>query len=210
MKEDLLASTSTFAISPDFSGATPMKSSLPLTLENILADMWRAFDAQLYYPALLVGLTLPEVCAALRLEKSEFVKKPHYVEFIETFAPAEKVKMSGLYCYQLRGGTVHRANAAGHAYFDRSHVIFTVPETGSKLHGFTLEIESSTGAESKTALMIDLGTFLEGIEDAVRRWYEIHGRETLVRDAARSLICWRPEGLSPFVEGAPVVSSGPS
>jgi hypothetical protein len=48
---------------------------LPLALESILGDMRRAIEARLYYPAVLVALTLPEICAALELPNSVFVRE---------------------------------------------------------------------------------------------------------------------------------------
>ncbi len=183
-------------------------SFLPLPLENILADMWRAFSAQLYYPALLVALTLPEVCAALRLDKSEFVKKKHYIDFIDNYAPHDDLRVTGLDCYQLRGGLVHRANAAGHAFYEGTHVIFTVPETGNVLHAFTLEVVNPTTGAKKSAMMLDLRTFCSGIDTAVRAWHKAHGAEPKVIESIKGLISWRPNGLPPFLDGAPVVGSG--
>lgn len=92
-------------------------------LSSILADIQRAIDAKLYYPALLVALTVPEICSALTLDNSVFVKEKHYVAFVDRYTTPKSLGCDGLTCFRLRGGVVHRANLAGHALFDATNVI---------------------------------------------------------------------------------------
>src|SRR5580658_6876543 len=86
-KAALLASTS---ISSTLSGGslptapapwTLTHSASPSPLDTILSDMNRALAARLYYPGLLVALTIPEVCIALTFDDDAFVKQDHYAAF---------------------------------------------------------------------------------------------------------------------------------
>jgi hypothetical protein len=45
-----------------------------------LDDIERAIAAKVYYPALLLALTVPEICMALSLNRETFVKEKHYVD----------------------------------------------------------------------------------------------------------------------------------
>lgn len=201
-KAALLASTSTYAILLHGSGSTSTFLMLPSPLESILNDMWRAFDAGLYYPALLVALTLPEVCSALSMSKEEFVKEKHYSAFIDTYAKAFHLGLDGRECYRLRGGIIHRANASGHPHFAASHVIFTVPESSVSMHALSLVVDEAAAA------MLDMKSFLSGMDSAVRKWFLDFSTDELVQGNIRSLLSLRPNGVSPFLAGFPVVASG--
>ena len=166
--------------------------------------MWRAFDAGLYHPTLLTALTLPEICAGLAKPLSEFVKRPDYEAFIDEYADTQKLGMDGERCFRLRGGLVHRGNAAGHPYFDSTHVIFTVPDSQSSVHNGFIRV----GAEK--AFLLDLKKVCGAIEGAVYEWFREHSANELVIENVDSLISWREDGLPPFVGGAPVVGSGPT
>lgn len=126
----------------------------PLAL--VLKDIDRSIEAKLYYPALLVALTIPVICVALTLDKKVFVKEKHYVDFIDKYTVSggpNGLGINGIDCYRLRGGVVHRANFAGHPKVDWTNVIFTIPETGSQMHAFSITVQN------KTAVMLSLPIF---------------------------------------------------
>ena len=164
--------------------------------------MWRSIEARLYYPALLVALTIPDICSALPLHRNIHVKKNHYIDFVNRYTSQENLGVTGEECYQLRGGIVHRANIAGHSSFKETHVIFTIPESESGLHGFTLD------AGEKSASLLDLKVFCREMESAALRWYAANKEKPEVQNNLCSLIRLHPNGVSPFMEGAPVLASG--
>lgn len=165
--------------------------------------MRRAIEARLYYPAVLVALTLPEICAALELPNSVFVREKHYVDFVDRYTTPPELGLPGIDCYRLRGGVVHRASFARHPKFDGTHVVFTIPETGPKVHALSIV------AGDKKAAMFDLELFCREMDAGVRRWYQEHKDDGLVEENLQHLIRYCPFGLSPFFGGAPVVGSGP-
>jgi hypothetical protein len=168
----------------------------------VLADIQNAINAHLYYPALLVALTVPEICMALTLDKSSFVKEKHYVSFVDKYATSPGLGLNGVGCYRLRGGVVHRANMAGHPKFDATHVIFTIPETGTGIHAVTLQMGE------KTAATFDLVLFCKAMVAAANRWYEDYQHDKMVAENMKNLIRYCPNGLAPFIVGAPIVASG--
>ncbi|WP_454617536.1 hypothetical protein [Bradyrhizobium cenepequi] len=172
----------------------------PLAL--VLKDIERAIDARLYYPALLAALTVPEICSALTLEKAVFVRQKHYAAFIDRYTTPSEIGSNGVDIYRLRGGVVHRASMAGHPDFGATHVIFTIPETGAGMHALSIR------AGDKTAAMFDLVTFCRAMIKAAYLWYEEHHSDPKVQENMRHLIRYCPQGLSPFVGGAPVVGCG--
>ena len=171
-------------------------------LSVILSDVQKSIEGHLYYPALLVALTIPEICSALSLDKTTFVKEKHYVAFIDKYTTPLDLGIAGLDCFRLRGGMVHRANLSGHAHFPTDSVIFTVPETGIALHGPIFDVSG------RTAMVIDLVLFCKEMTAAVHRWYEDHHNDPKVEQNMKNLIRSCPAGLAPFVVGAPLIASG--
>jgi len=181
---------------------TDTNVQLPYQLGQIILDMEACLDADLYYPALLVALTLPEVCIALSLTSDVFVKEKHYSEFIDKYC--RNLGMDGLSCYRLRGGVVHRGNAAGHPFFQNTHVVFTTPKSGNFMHGFTISNETT----SESAAMIDLASFCSSIKNAVIEWYHSNKDDSQVKTNMPGLLSLRTNGIHPWVVGIPVVASG--
>lgn len=199
----MLASTSISAISFAGSGSTSVPLILPPEIESILDDIQRAIEAQLYYPALVVTLTLPEICCSLALDNNVFIKEKHYTEFVDRYTTPATLGLDGLGCYRLRGGVIHRGNAAGHPFFGSTHVIFTVPETGASIHALSIV------AGEKRSAMFDLISFCRAMEGAVRKWYADHQDDPKVTTNIANLLSWRPNGIKPFLRGSPVVGCGP-
>jgi hypothetical protein len=175
---------------------------LPYELEQVVLDMHRARDAKLYYPCLLVALTLPEICSGLLLPKDKFVKSQHYISFVDTYSSSAELGLDGQDCYRLRGGLVHRGDMLGHAHFGATHVVFSLPETQSKMHAFSIQ------SGDKCAAMFDLGLFVDAMDTAVRRWYEANKEKPQLSENLPHLIRYSATGVSPFTEGLPAVVSG--
>ena len=173
-------------------------------LGSMINEIERAFDAGLYHSALLMALTLPEICAALTLNDSAFVREPQYVAFIEKHVPVDGLGVTPQQCYRLRCGVVHRGNAAGHPFFGTTHVIFTVPESQTKFYGGRLDAKG----HGKQAHLIDLGRFIRTMTAAVTDWYEDNQGDPKVIENMPRLLSWRPNGVWPFLVGQPVIASG--
>lgn len=173
--------------------------NLPSPLESILNDIHRAIEAKLYYPALAVSLSLPDICVALTFTRDQFVKSEHYIAFVDKYAFGRGIGLTGEECYRLRGGVLHRANAAGHAYFQGTHMLVFVGEGG--LHGLTAHVDD------KSAACLHLECFCSGMLAGVHAWYADHKDDPVVRGNLPKLLSLRPDGVPPFVKGQPVIAS---
>jgi hypothetical protein len=173
-------------------------------LYSVLNDIELAIQAKLYYPAVLIALTVPDICSALALPNSVFVKEKHYVAFVDKYTTPPALGLDGQSCYRLRGGVVHRANMAGHGKFGATHVIFTLPGSLASIHALSI-IHRESG---KIAAMFDLADFCGEMIAAAKRWFEEYQDNPTVKENMRNLIRYCPDGLFPFVGGVPVVASG--
>jgi hypothetical protein len=175
-------------------------------LGSVLIDVERSIRAQLYYPALLVTLTIPEICSGLLLDNSIFIKEKHYVSFVDKYATPSGLGLSGIECYRLRGGVVHRANMAGHPNFGYANVCFTIPETVHSVHG--IAVRGPRNAQLRMAIMLDLVSFCRAMVHAAHKWYDDYKGDAMVLKNMPSLIRYCPKGLAPYFGGAPIVASG--
>jgi hypothetical protein len=186
-----------------------LRALLPSSpLASVLTDVNRCIDAKLYYPALLVALTLPEICSALKLDNSVFVKQEHYVPFVDKYTTPAALGCDGLMCYRLRGGIVHRANLAGHNKIGADNIIFTVPESNQWIQGISIVIKNEDGSDNKKAPYFDLKTFCGTLVEAVFAWYEDNQNDPKVKENMENLIRYCPNGLPPYFPQGPVVASG--
>lgn len=176
-------------------------------LERILGDIHKANNAGIYYAALAVSLTLPQICVGLTFDNSTEVKGQHYKDFLNQYAPTKiglNLGVSADDCWKLRCGLLHRGNASQNRDFNSTHVIFTVPESKSAIHGISM-IAPFSGTED--AAMIDLITFCNAMETATRSWMSQHTNHPNVIRNEPNLLSMRPLGVAPFV-GMPVVACG--
>jgi hypothetical protein len=186
-----------------------MDALLPLPLQAIVWDMDSAIKAKLYYPAMLIALTLPEVCESILLPATTSVKERHYAHFVESYAPQGNASAplpllgpSGIECYRLRCGVVHRGNAAGHINLGAHQVLFSIPETGSVRHNFIID------ARGKKALVLNLVTFCEAMKVAVFSWHEANKDDPAMASGLGKPLAFRAAGAPPFFDGAPLIASG--
>jgi hypothetical protein len=181
----------------------PLAAIYPLSpLGLVLNDISRAIEAKLYYPALLVALTIPEICSALTMDKKEFVKQQHYVTFVEKYVSLDDIGMSAIDCYRLRGGLVHRANLVGHPQVNWTNVVFSVPETSIAHHNIGI-IDGS-----RVVLALSLEIFCNAMVVAANKWYVDNRDDVKMQSRMNDLIRWCPNGLLPFSGDSPVVASG--
>lgn len=132
-----------------------------------------------------------------------YVKAVDYESFISNYGRIRELGLTKEECYRLRGGIVHRGNAAGHHFQTNTHILFSVPETGAVIHAASMVMGE------KTAALYDLKMFCQGMERAVRRWYRKYHLDADVQRRTLDLLSWRPQGVLPFLEGGPVIASGP-
>ncbi|MBN9002673.1 MAG: hypothetical protein J0H75_11640, partial [Rhizobiales bacterium] len=130
-----------------------------------------------------------------------FVKRHHYISFVDKHTTPPELGLSGELCYCLRGGVVHRAGMASHPDFGATHVIFSVSKD-SGAHALAIQFDG------KRAAMFSLHLFCQAMKGAAQKWYEEHESDPLVIKNMKNLIRFSPDGVRPFMAGLPVVASG--
>lgn len=174
-----------------------------MQLQKIFQDVEACLAQALYHPALATVLSVPDICIGLTQPREKFVKREDYEAFLRDYAP-EKTLGLGLEpeeCYRLRGGVIHRANAAGHAYWVGTHVVFTLPTSPVKVHGTKLSGDGISG------ISLDLGMFCSAMNNAAINWFEANRLNENLDGNLNSMLTIQNDGIPNLIVGIPVLAS---
>jgi len=173
--------------------STPTNSTSPL--RSITDEIDHALKARLYFLAILVTLSLPDVCAAL---ESDDGKTSHakYKAWCDRWIVPAYPMLTSLDIYSLRCGVVHQGRF-GHDKMQYSRVLFTIPDgRGNVFHRNVVN----------DALNLDCVSFCYDMIDAVNRWYDDKQSESNVIANLPRLVRLHPNGVAPDMVGMPVIT----
>jgi hypothetical protein len=166
---------------------TPVNSLLPL-----IEQCRVALTAELYYVALVVALTLPDICSALASYDGRATRTLYKAWLHEQskFFKADAALMYGLRCSLL-----HQGSAFAHGGDLR---VVLVEPGGSSLDFVVMEVAG------EQAFVIDLAALVVRLCDDAEAWLKANAQDpTVLKNIART-VHRRPGGLLPFFEGLPV------
>jgi hypothetical protein len=184
-----------------------MEIEPPSPLGTIHNEISAAQDAGLHYAALLIALTLPDICKAL--EGIDQVKKEHYVSWCDQYlmpvffpfgSHVSLVKISGEDIYRLRYGVVHRGDFAGHRQSAFIRVIFTLP-IPNQIWLDLNRYETDAGP----IVCLEAVKFCDRMIIACERWYDQCKADSEVQKNLPDLVRYRPDGY-PSVYRLPLIT----
>lgn len=167
-------------------------------VEALLQEIEKALDVPLYYLALLLTLTLPDICTALEQSDGRTDGKPLYLKWYKANIFDQIGGLSPDEAYELRCTVVHqsRALASNKRGYDR--VIFTMAKGGGAL---TVDSMVLNGA-----MTFEVEAFCRRWIGAVRVWIEKSKANQIVQSHLPSLLQVRPNGLAPYTFGLPLIA----
>lgn len=188
---------------------------VPEELEAILGEIQKALDAKLYYLAIAVALSVPDVCACLECEPGKvWSTEGRYVAWCTANLSGKFDNLDGTDLFRIRGGILHQ----GHfqhpkSKFDR--VMFIGPESQIKIHDVVVSVEPGVmfggiSAEqlgvAGAVLQLDVMRFCNVLMDAARRWVIARSSDENVQLNLPRLVRYRPNGLPPWSVGVPTIA----
>jgi hypothetical protein len=189
-------------------------NNVPPELTAILREIERALEAKLYYLAIAVALSIPDICGCLECDpdKPIWATQEKYVAWCDKNLSFQN--LTGVDLFRIRGGVLHQ----GHfdhpkSKFDR--VMFIGPESSIKAHDIVITVKpgvafSGVSAEvlrvSGDLLQLDVVMFCKSILDAARAWAISKANDQNVQRNLPNLVRYRPEGLPPFSVGVPTIA----
>jgi hypothetical protein len=188
----------------------------PVELTAILAEIERALEAKLYYLALSVALSLPDICACLEFDptQNKVGNVKTYSQWCDANMGNRFVNITGADLWYLRCGVVHAANFEHKKNrFDR--IMFIGPGTSFDVHDLIMTVNPDTVfggikmGDARVAgqiLVMDIVKFCNAIMDASRQWSISRADDPNVQGNLPYLIRYRPNGLPPFSIGLPTIA----
>ncbi|MXP13316.1 hypothetical protein GRI44_00895 [Altererythrobacter confluentis] len=173
-------------------------SQLAGPLDIILNDIERALDTRLWYAALAVTLSLPDICSLLELPPEEgWSKGWKYAGWFDRNLAQYHPEFTGGDCYKLRGGLLHNGRVRrDEARWD--HIAFTTPDSPGRLHRCVF---SNNGGIDETALMLDVEFFCRDVMEATRIWFSANLTNTIVQANLPNLLALRRDDIGRQVSG---------
>lgn len=197
--------------------------------EPILSDIKNALDAKLYYLAIAVSLSLPDICSCLSQEPGRvWAKQDKYEAWCtENLIPPFQ-HLTAHDVYRLRCGVLHQGNfGRPDDHFDR--IIFSIPESGWTVHDVFVQAQSSQGDEharmavelmfkaqsyrtggievrpGEKALILNVILFCQQIMDAASTWYEKNAADSNIAANTPHIVRARLE-FPPYFDGISVIA----
>lgn len=172
-------------------------------LASIYREIEQALAANLYYLAIAVTVSLPDICATL--EGKAPTNWETYKTWFRDNAAKRFTNFGEHECYELRCGVVHNARLMGgkdkRSGFDK--IVFTPPSSPFKIHD---SVSRDNSGIKESALLMDTVSFCSEMIDAAREWETTHASNPVVRANMEHIVRLRPNGVSPHIVGIPVVA----
>ena len=171
-------------------------------MRDLLEQIERSLEQNLYYLALFGVLSLPDICGAVDSDNGE-AERSKYIRWFEDhvgdrYKSQNQVFLSGEDCYYFRCGILHQGSSQ-HPKSGYSRILFVEPSASSNV--FHCNILND-------ALNIDVRIFCKDIVDGVRAWLGKVEDTTRFDSNMAKFIRRYPDGLSPYIVGLPVIGCG--
>jgi hypothetical protein len=157
-------------------------------VEEILKEIEKALAANLHYLAIVMAVTLPDICAALESADGRSDTQ-RYKNWYDANMANYFGALTGDDLWSLRCGVVHqgRFGLAGAQY---ARVVFALPGSATFLNCIFNDAYFYSAEEfCRTAI------------SAVREWITKKGEDPIVKANLPNLVRYHPNGLAPYAVG---------
>jgi hypothetical protein len=193
-----------------FGPQAPSPPSAPPDLDAVLKEIENAISARLYYLAIAVALSVPDICSGLESDPDNPIwqERKTYAAWCDTNITGLN-HLTGDDLYNLRGGVVHKGQF-GHQKSRFTRVFFVGPESSFKSpRGSIINGQFRLGPQQELwngpILIYDVDAFCDTIVAAARRWAATKKDDPFVQKNLSKLVYYRPNGIPNFLVGAPTV-----
>lgn len=164
-------------------------------MEAILNEVDRALRAKLYYVAIAMTLTIPDICAALESQNGE-TSGPKYKAWYNANMAARYPNITDVDIWSLRCGVLHQGRY-GHPKMQYERILFTVPNAQNNVFHNNI---------INDALNLDVILFCRDVVDCARIWFGGKQNDLVTQNNLANLVRLRPQGLAPYIVGIPLIA----
>ncbi|MGX1745036.1 MULTISPECIES: hypothetical protein [unclassified Brevundimonas] len=176
----------------------PVPAVAPNALEQIFAEIEATVNAGLFYAALSITVSIPDICCTLE-GKAPVNWETYKAWFRENVRRYQNFGADE--CWEMRCGVVHNARLMGgkdkRSDFDR--ILFTPPGSPFQLH------DSVTEMHGERILYMAAVPFCHEIVADARAWAARNAANDAVLANLPNVVRLRPNGYGQHIVGAPVI-----
>jgi len=176
-------------------------------LNTLLGEIQSALDHKLYYLAVAVSLSVPDICAAAECEPGNiWVNQKKYEAWCRANWEHRYRHLTAEDCYRLRCGVLHQGNfGRPDDRFER--IIFILPNSSFGGHDTKMQGAFTVGDMKITGniLFLEAVRFCQEMIAAARQWYADKAQDANVQANIPNIVRNRPEGFPPLIVGVPVI-----
>ncbi len=164
-------------------------------MQNLLDQIQKGLEADLYYLSLFTALAIPDICGAIDSKNGKADSSKYRKWFDEYVAPKYKGFLTGEDCYAFRCSLLHQGSSQ-HPKSSYSRILFVEPTaTTNVCHNNILY----------DALNIDIRIFCNDIIEGVRKWLQKVENTDSYKQNCNKFMKRHPNGLRPYIVGVPVI-----
>lgn len=165
-------------------------------MKDFLAQIKKGLDENLYFLSLFSTLAIPDLCGAMGSENGEARPGKYKTWFNKYVAFKYNGSLSGDDCYFFRCSLLHQGSSQ-HPKNTYKRVLFIEPSaTKPILHNNIMN----------DALNIDVRIFCIDIVTGAEKWLSENEKTKLYKKNYDKFMRRYPNGLSPYIDGLPVIS----
>jgi hypothetical protein len=164
-------------------------------METILQEIDRALNTGLYYLAIAMALTVPDICAALESPNGE-TSGPKYKAWYNANLANQYPNITDADCWSLRCGVLHQGRC-GHPQMQYGRILFTLPNSQNNVFHNNI---------INDALNLDAVLFCRDVVASARHWFKGKQNDPIVQSNLPNLVQLRPQGLPPYMVGMPLIA----
>jgi hypothetical protein len=171
-------------------------------LDFLLTEIVKALNAKLFYAAICLALTIPDVCSVAETDDEDmnFKIQKRYVPWCDSWVKSF-TQLTSLDLWALRGGVIHKGQTFGHPKERFERVIFILPFAGNEF-----QITTKWSSNADPVCMISVEAFCKGMIDSANNWKMATKDNAIVQRNLEGLLRVRPHGYQGSVAGLPVIA----
>ena len=165
---------------------------------TLINEIMEALKNRLLYAALLLALTLPDICAALESQDGRSTPGRYKAWFNTWLRKKYEGQLDAQDMYRLRCAVAHQGRFE-HPGMKYERVFFTLRPNGMFFH------KNELPGIRKDGLNLDIVFFCKDVVESVEAWFAQKEGDPQVQENLTRLVQFHPKGLSPYLEGVPAI-----
>ncbi|MBO1061189.1 MAG: hypothetical protein HEQ14_09745 [Aphanizomenon flos-aquae CP01] len=174
-------------------------------MEELVKQIEKALDSNLYYLALISTLVLPDIAGAISYSPKGSSSEEFYIKWFDKYV--DDKALTGKESYLFRHKIVHQGTSIVHGSSSFKKIAFVYTKTTTERQIFLHNILDDLGGRG--ILYVDINIFCDSVIRGIRKWlHEVENTEQFQKNYSK-FIKFHPNGSREYTHNIPVIASAP-